>query len=236
MAGLRTASCLSRLPVRGSARRPRAFAREGCTTVLADLDEDDGRAVATECACEGSTCCFIRCDVSDEASVKALIAEVVSRFGRLDAAFNNAGIEGELEPTANCSTENFDRIIAVNLRGLFLCHREELLQMTSEEHGRAIVNCASIAGLIGFPSIPAYTASKHGVVGLTKNAALEYARANIRVNAICPGAIETPMLDRLMTGGVPRETILEFNRSAALGRPRRSRRWWCGCAARQRAS
>lgn len=197
----------------------RAFAREGSTTVLADLDEDQGKAAAAECEREGAPSSFIPCDVSDEASVQRLVGEIVSRFGRLDVAFNNAGIEGELGPSAQCSTENFDRIMAVNLRGTFLCLREELRQMTSQESGGAIVNCASIAGLIGFPGIPAYTASKHGVVGLTRNAALEYAKAGIRVNAICPGAIETPMLDRLMMGGVPRETIVETEPVGRLGTP-----------------
>lgn len=197
----------------------KAFAHEGYTTILADVHEEEGRAAAGECEREGATCQFIRCDVSDESSVQNLIGEIVSRFGRLDAAFNNAGIEGALGPTADCATDNFDRIIAVNLRGVFLCLREELRQMTKQERGGAIVNCSSIAGLIGFAGIPAYTASKHGVVGLTKNAALEYAKANIRVNAVCPGAIDTPMLDRLMMGGVPHETIVATEPVNRLGTP-----------------
>lgn len=197
----------------------KAFARESYTTVLADVNEGQGRDAAAECEREGGTCQFIRCDVADETSVQNLIGEIVSRFGRLDAAFNNAGIEGALGPTADCTTENFDRIIAVNLRGTFFCLREELRQMTKQERGGAIVNCSSIAGLIGFAGIPAYTASKHGVVGLTKNAALEYAKANIRVNAVCPGAIDTAMLDRLMTSGVPRETIVATEPVNRLGTP-----------------
>lgn len=196
----------------------RAFSRDGYITILADLDEDEGRKAAAECEVEGSPCRFIRCDVSDEESVERLISDIASRFGRLDAAFNNAGIEGELGPTADCSTSNFDNVIAVNLRGTFLCLREELRRMVEQGQGGAIVNCASVAGLIGFAGIPAYTASKHGVVGLTRNAALEYAQRNIRVNAVCPGPIETPMLDRLMTG-VPREAILEGEPVGRLGQP-----------------
>jgi NAD(P)-dependent dehydrogenase (short-subunit alcohol dehydrogenase family) len=196
----------------------RAFAREGYTTILADVHAEQGRDAAAECEREGGKCRFIQCDVSDEASVQALIGEIVASFGRLDAAVNNAGIEGSPAPTADCTTENFDRIIAVNLRGLFLCMREELKQMLKQEGGRAIVNMSSIAGLIGFAGIPAYTASKHGVIGLTKNAALEYAKQGIRVNAVCPGAIETPMLDRLMTS-VPRDLIVSGEPVGRLGTP-----------------
>lgn len=197
----------------------KAFAREGYTTVLADVHEEEGYAATAECEREGATCRFIRCDVSDESSVENLIGEIVSTFGKLDAAFNNAGIEGALGATADCTTENFDRIISVNLRGVFFCLREELRQMTKQESGGAIVNCSSIAGLVGFAGIPAYVASKHGVIGLTKNAALEYAKASVRVNAVCPGAIDTPMLDRLMMGGVPRETIVATEPVARLGKP-----------------
>jgi len=196
----------------------RAFAREGYTIVIADVDEEAGRAAASECEEHGVTCRFIRCDVSDEASVHDLIAEIVARFGRLDAAFNNAGIEGEVGVIGDCTTSNFDRIISVNLRGLFLCLREELQQMAKQESGGAIVNCASIAGLVGYGGIPAYVASKHGVVGLTRNAALEYARQNIRVNAICPGAIETPMLERLMSAGVDRAALVQAEPVGRLGK------------------
>ena len=191
-----------------------AFAREGYTLVLADVQEPQGQEVASECQREGASARFISCDVSDEESVRRLIAEIVSDHGRLDVAFNNAGIEGALGPTGDCATDNFDKIIAVNLRGVFLCMREELRQMTTQEAGGVIVNTSSIAGLVGYAGIPAYVASKHGVLGLTKNAALEYARSNIRVNAVCPGVIDTPMLDRLMTA-VPREMLI---RSEPVGR------------------
>jgi NAD(P)-dependent dehydrogenase (short-subunit alcohol dehydrogenase family) len=197
----------------------RAFAREGYALVIADSQEEDGREAASECEQQGATCQFIRCDVSDETAVQSLFREIASSFGHLDAAFNNAGIEGAIGAIGDCATSNFDRIIAVNLRGLFLCLREELRQMTKQDSGGSIVNCASIAGLVGYAGIPAYVASKHGVVGLTRNAALEYARQNIRVNAVCPGAIETPMLERLMSSGVDREALVQAEPVGRLGRP-----------------
>lgn len=211
-----------------------AFACAGYTTIIADVHEQPGLEVLAECERQGATSRFIRCDVSDEGSVRDMILEIVSSFGRLDAAFNNAGIEGAQAPTADCTTENFDRVIGVNLRGTFFCMREELRQMTKQETGGAIVNCSSVAGLVGFAGIPAYAASKHGVVGLTRNAALEYAQAKIRVNAVCPGAIETPMLERLMTGGVPRESIVATEPVGRLGRPEEiaaAALWLCSPAA-----
>jgi len=197
----------------------RAFAAAGYTTVIADLQEMKGREIVAQCERDGGSCRFIACNVSDESSVRSLVAEIVSSFGRLDAAFNNAGIEGAQAPTGECTTDNFDHVIGVNLRGVFLCMREELRQMTRQETGGAIVNCSSVAGLVGFAGIPAYVASKHGVVGLTRNAALEYAQEKIRVNAVCPGAIETPMLERLMAGGVPRESVVATEPVGRLGKP-----------------
>lgn len=197
----------------------RAFAAAGYTTVIADLQEMKGMEAVAECEREGVSCRFIVCNVSDESSVRSLFAEILSQFGRLDAAFNNAGIEGAQAPTGECTTGNFDHVIGVNLRGVFLCMREELKQMTKQETGGAVVNCASVAGLVGFAGIPAYVASKHGVVGLTRNAALEYAQRKIRVNAVCPGAIETPMLERLMSSGIPRESVVATEPVGRLGKP-----------------
>ena len=197
----------------------RAFAREGYITVLSDVREEEGTAAASECEGEGA-CRFIHCDVSDESSARNLIAEIVSGFGRLDVAFNNAGTEGELAPTADSETANFDRVIAVNLRGVWLCMREELRQMLGQTTGGAIVNCSSVAGLVGLAGVPAYVASKHAVIGLTRTAALEYAQQKIRVNAICPGPVDTPMLERLMAG-MPggRDGVLQMEPVGRLGSP-----------------
>lgn len=198
----------------------RAFASEGYTTILADVHEAEGRAALAECESEGMPCRFLHCDISDEASVSNMIAEIVSAFGRLDAAFNNAAIEGEQAPTGECSTANFDRVIAVNLRGVFLCMREELRQMVKQDTGGVIVNTSSVAGLIGLPGIPAYDASKHGIVGLTRTAALEYAQQKVRVNAVCPGAIDTPMLDRFMGGRAGgREEMIRTEPIGRIGKP-----------------
>jgi NAD(P)-dependent dehydrogenase (short-subunit alcohol dehydrogenase family) len=198
----------------------KAFCREGYSTMLADVDETQARHSVAECETEGAPCHFVRCDVSDEEDVGRLVAATVERFGRLDAAFNNAGIEGSQAPTANGATDNFDHVLAVNLLGVWLCMRAELRQMLTQAEGGSIVNCSSVAGLIGLPNISAYVASKHGVIGLTRSAALEYARERIRVNAVCPGAIETPMLERYMAG-VPggREAMEETEPMGRIGAP-----------------
>jgi NAD(P)-dependent dehydrogenase (short-subunit alcohol dehydrogenase family) len=198
----------------------KAFCREGYSTMLADVDEGHARHSIAECETEGAPCHFVRCDVSDEEDVERLIAATVERFGRLDAAFNNAGIEGAQAPTATGATDNFDNVLAVNLRGVWLCMRAQLRQMLVQTGGGSIVNCSSVAGLIGLPNISAYVASKHGVIGLTRSAALEYAREHIRVNAVCPGAIETPMLERYMAG-VPggREAMEETEPMGRIGAP-----------------
>lgn len=196
-----------------------AFARDGYSVVLADRDEAAGEAAAREAEALGAAAHFVPCDVSREADVANLVAETVSTFGRLDAAFNNAGIEGELAATADCTLENWDRVIGVNLKGVWLCMRAELRQMLQQAEGGAIVNCSSVAGLAGLPTVPAYVASKHGVVGLTRTAALEYATRNIRVNAVCPGAIETPMLERFMQGEQGRQQMIATEPVGRIGSP-----------------
>jgi len=189
------------------------FAKKGAKVVIADWVENKETIDAIKAS--GGDAIFIKCDVSDEKDVKAMVDQAIMEFGRLDYAFNNAGIEGLSAPTHQCSNENWDKTIGVNLKGVWLCMKYEIPHILKQEKG-AIVNNASIAGLVGFPNIPAYVASKHGVIGLTKNAALEYAKTGMRVNAVCPGVIKTPMIDRFT--GKNKEVEKQFANQEPVGR------------------
>ena len=196
-----------------------AFAAEGAAVVLADVNESAARAAADQLIAAGHKAIAVRCDVADEAQVKAMVEQTVSAFGRLDAAFNNAGIQSPVAEVADASGEEFDRVNAVNLRGIWSCMKYELLQMRKQGSG-CIVNNSSLGGLVGLPGRGAYHAGKHGVLGLTKSAALEYAAKGIRINAVCPGFIRTAMVERTIDGGaISEEAMIAAEPIGRIGKP-----------------
>lgn len=199
------------------------FAREGAKVVVADITVEGGEETVRQIQAAGGDATFVKTDVSKAAEVEALVNKTVETYGQLDCAFNNAGIEGAAKFTTECTEEEFDRTIAVNVTGVWLCMKYEIQHMLSQGGG-SIVNTASAAGLIGLPSASDYVASKHAVVGLTKTAALEYAKSGIRVNAVCPGAIDTPMIARSAQAipgfdelAVAMEPVGRFGQSSEIG-------------------
>jgi NAD(P)-dependent dehydrogenase (short-subunit alcohol dehydrogenase family) len=189
------------------------FAKHGVKLVLADCVEDHETLHLIKAT--GSEGIFVKCDVSKSEDVQNLVKVAMSTYGQIDFAFNNAGIEGVSNPTALCTEENWDKVIGINLTGVFLCMKYILPIMLEQGKG-AIVNNASVAGLVGFQNSPAYVASKHGIVGLTKTTALEYIQKGIRVNAVCPGIISTPMIDRFT--GKNKEIEKQFISMEPIGR------------------
>src|SRR3954454_9194858 len=213
-----------------------AFAREGASVVAADVSEQGNQETVRLIEEQGGRALAVRCDVTRAEDVKAALARTVEAFGRLDFAFNNAGIEPrKAAPTAEYEEEEWNRIIDINLRGVFLCMKHEIPLILQHGGGGAIVNTSSGAGIIGIKGSPAYTAAKHGVLGLTKAAALDYAAQNIRINAVCPGYIETPMMERF-TGGTPqgRAKVIAEEPVGRMGKPEEiaaAAVWLCSDAA-----
>jgi NAD(P)-dependent dehydrogenase (short-subunit alcohol dehydrogenase family) len=196
-----------------------AFAREGASVVVADVSEQGNQETVRMIEKQGGRALAVRCDVRRVEDVRAALDKTLETFGRLDFAFNNAGIEYTIQPVAEITEEEWDRIIDIDLRGVFLCMKHEIPLML-EHGGGAIVNTSSGAGVKGFKGGAAYVAAKHGVVGLTKAAALDYAQSNIRINAVCPGIIETPMMDRFSGGTAEgRQAVISQEPIGRMGRP-----------------
>ena len=213
----------------------KAFAESGASVVLADWHEEAAQSAAKELANKGHKTLAVRCDVSDDSQVEAMVKQTVATFGRLDAAYNNAGVQNVLAETADTTREDYDRVMGINLRGVWSCMKFELQQMRKQGSG-TIVNCSSLGGLVGGAERGIYHAAKHGVIGFTKSAALEYAGRGIRINAVCPGLIWTPMADQMVAAGQG-EALKAMEKSVPMGRVGRPEEiaeavlWLCSDAA-----
>ncbi|HEY7712733.1 MAG TPA: SDR family oxidoreductase [Candidatus Entotheonella sp.] len=212
-----------------------ACAREGAKIVVADMAVEGGEETVSMIKSAGGEATFVLVNVTQAAEVEAMVAAAVSAYGRIDCAHNNAGIEGVFATTADYPEADWDRVMAVNLKGVWLCMKYEIPQML-QQGGGAIVNTASLAGLVGAKRMPAYVASKHGVAGLTKTAALEYAKSGIRVNAVCPGIIHTSMVDRMFLSRRPdlEDRLAAVEPMGRLGKPEEVAEavvWLCSDAA-----
>jgi len=195
-----------------------AFARAGAKVLIADVVPQGGDRTVELIKDTGGDAIFVQTDVTVGAQVQRMVQTAVDSYGGLDYAYNNAGIEGPQTGLVDCTEEDWQRAIAVDLTGVWLCMKHEIPAML-KRGGGAIVNTSSVMGLVAAPSIPAYIAAKHGVAGLTREAALEFARSNIRVNAVCPGAIRTPMLERVMAAGTTEESLAAPQAIPRLGKP-----------------
>lgn len=212
-----------------------ACAREGARIVVADMAVEGGEETVSMIKSAGGEATFVLVNVTQAAEVEAMVAAAVSAYGRIDCAHNNAGIEGVFATTADYPEADWDRVMAVNLKGVWLCMKYEIPQMV-QQGGGAIVNTASLAGLVGAKRMSAYVASKHGVAGLTKTAALEYAKSGIRVNAVCPGIIHTSMVDRMFLSRRPdlEDRLAAVEPMGRLGKPEEVAEavvWLCSDAA-----
>src|SRR3989449_2962975 len=213
----------------------KAFAESGASVVLADWNEESVRSAAKDLTAHGHKALPIRCDVANDAEVEAMVAQTVATFGRLDAAYNNAGVQNVLAETADAPREDYDRVMGINLQGVWSCMKFELQQMRKQGSG-TIVNCSSLGGLVGGAERGIYHAAKHGVIGFTKSAALEYAARGIRINAVCPGLIWTPMADQMVAAGQG-EALKAMEKSIPMGRVGRPEEiadavlWLCSDAA-----
>jgi NAD(P)-dependent dehydrogenase (short-subunit alcohol dehydrogenase family) len=213
----------------------KSFAESGAAVAMADWNEEAVRSAAGELARQGYKTLAIRCDVADDSEVEAMVAQTVATFGRLDIAYNNAGVQNVLADAADQTREDFDRVMSINLRGTWSCMKFELQQML-KQNGGTVVNCSSIGGLVGGAQRGIYHAAKHGVLGLIKSAALEYAARGIRINAVCPGLIWTPMVDQMVASGQG-DALDAMRKVIPLGRHGRAKEiadtvlWLCSEAA-----